>query len=107
MNKSTESQQVSWWDVHEFVTPLLERVGSWPPAGTPAWCLLDDDEPAKWAALLDNAQHHALRVETSQQAECEASSAVSAAVDWAAFGRASRSYREFCAERPWLARRPS
>ncbi len=58
------SAQVSWWDVHEFVAPLLEHVGSYPMAGTPEWCALPDYDPAKTAALLDAARHWALRVET-------------------------------------------
>jgi hypothetical protein len=50
--------------------------------GTPAWCDLDDTDPRKLAALLDAAQHWALRLETSQTAECEASHAVSRSADW-------------------------
>jgi hypothetical protein len=61
--KAVESQQVSWWDVHTFVSPWLEVVGSWPTAGTPEWCALPDGDPAKIAALCDAAQHHALRIE--------------------------------------------
>jgi hypothetical protein len=78
------SQQVSWWSVHEHITPLLEAIGSWPMAGTLAWCALPDDDPVKLAALLDGAQHWALRVETCQQAQAEASREVSAAVHWSA-----------------------
>jgi hypothetical protein len=78
------SAQVAWWTVHEFVSPLLEAVGSWPIVGTPAWCALPDDDPAKLAALLDAAQHHALRVETAQQAMAEASHDISAAAHWSA-----------------------
>jgi hypothetical protein len=58
------SRAVCWWEVNTFVAPLLARVGSWPMAGSVAWCALADDHPAKWAALLDAAQHWALRVET-------------------------------------------
>jgi hypothetical protein len=78
------SSAVSWWSVHEYVTPLLDEVGSWPMAGTPEWVALDDDDPHKLAALFDAAQHHALRVETCQQACAEASQAVSASADWRA-----------------------
>lgn len=76
------SSQVSWWDVHEYVEPVLESVENWPMAGTVAWCALDDADPRKLAAIYDAAQHWALRVETSQEAMCEASQAISAAVDW-------------------------
>jgi Protein of unknown function (DUF2742) len=86
---SNSSRQVSWWTVHEFVQPYLDAAGSWPMAGTPAWCLLDDDDPAKWAALLDGAQHHALRVELNQSARAEASRAVSATANWSAIATRS------------------
>jgi hypothetical protein len=102
---AVSSQQVNWWDVHLFVEALLAEVGSWPTAGTPEWCSLANDDPRKWAALLDAAQHWALRVETCQVAECEASHAVSAAVDWSAFARAQRRHNEFYAEKPWLRMR--
>jgi hypothetical protein len=31
------SQQVSWWDVHECVSQLLDRIDWWPLIGTPEW----------------------------------------------------------------------
>jgi hypothetical protein len=112
MSKRIESRQVSWWDVHTFVAPLLESVADrdvqntvkWPLLGTPAWCSLDDSDPLKWAALLDAAQHCALRWETTQQAYAEASHDVAAAADWSAI--ASRSYNRaaFYQARPWLKR---
>jgi Protein of unknown function (DUF2742) len=103
--KAVESQQVSWWSVHEFVTAVLNQVNDWPTLGTPAWCSLAHDDPRKWAAVLDGGQHHALRMETCQEAECEASHAISAAVDWSAFAQARRRHNEFYAEKPWLKRR--
>jgi hypothetical protein len=90
----TASQQVSWWSVHEQVTGLLQEVGDWPMAGTPAWCALDDDDPVKLAALFDAAQHWALRVETCQEAECEASHDISAVADWSAIATEIRQRRE-------------
>jgi hypothetical protein len=101
------SQQVSWWDVHLFVEPLLAEVGDWPMAGTPEWCALDDDDPAKTAALLDAARHWILRVETRQAAECAASSDVSAAADWGQIGQQIRAHNEFYTEKPWLRRQES
>jgi hypothetical protein len=77
-----ESQQVSWWSVREFIMPVLNQANDWPMLGTPAWCSLAHDDPRKWCALLDSAQHWALRVETCQEARAEASRAVSEAVDW-------------------------
>ena len=81
--------------------------GVWPAAGTPAWCDLPDDDPAKLAALLDAAQHWALRVETCQAAQCEASRDISAAYDWAALSVWLRRHREFYAAHPYLKRRPA
>lgn len=101
---STASAAVSWWTVHEHVSPLLDAVGSWPMAGTPEWVALPDDDPAKIAALFDAARHWALRVDTSQEAWCQASRAVSAAADWAAIGREIRSRNDFYRSRPWLKR---
>lgn len=98
------SRQVAWWEVHAHVAPLLARVGSWPTAGTPAWCALDDNDPAKLAALLDAAQHWALRLETCQQAACDASRAVSAAEDWAALAWETKRHNDFYASHPWLKR---
>ena len=73
-------------------------------AGTPAWCALGDDDPAKLAALLDAAQHHALRVENCQQAKCEASREISAAADWPAIARELRDINEFYTANPWAKR---
>jgi hypothetical protein len=101
---SSGSRQVSWWSVHQHVAALLAEVGSWPLAGTPTWCALDDDDPRKLAALLDAAQNWALRIETMQEAACEASRAVSAAADWSAIGQRIRDGAEFYAAHPWLKR---
>lgn len=76
-----------WWGVHEWVNPFLERIGAWPMVGTTAWSDLADDDPAKLAALLDAAQHWALRVDTCQEAMAEASRAVSQAADWGAIAQ--------------------
>lgn len=98
------SQQVSWWSVHEFVAERLALVKSWPRAGSPAWCLLDDHDPAKWAALLDDAQHHALRVETAQEGACQASRAIADSETWGEVGRQILVRRAFYTFRPWLKR---
>ncbi len=99
-----QSQAVAWWPVHEFVAPLLTQIETWPMAGTPAWCDLPDDHPAKWAALLDAAQHHALRVEIAQEARRDAAESISAATDWPAIANATRERAEFCAANPWARR---
>jgi Protein of unknown function (DUF2742) len=101
---SLSSQQVSWWSVHEHIAPILSSVESWPTAGTPQWCALDDDDPHKLAALLDAAQHWILRVETCQEARCDASREISDAVDWSAMAREINERADFYAARPWLRR---
>jgi hypothetical protein len=98
------SQQVSWWPVHEHVADKLAQVQSWPTVGTPAWCVLDEDDPRKLAALFDAAQHWALRLETCQEAYADARTEISAAADWSRIAQDIRSGREFYAARPWLRR---
>jgi hypothetical protein len=98
------SQQVSWWAVHEFVTAVLSQVNGWPMLGTPAWCSLTHDHPAKWAALLDGAQHWALRVETCQLSRAEASRAIAVAVHWPKVAQENKQRNDFYAAHPWLRR---
>lgn len=81
------SRTVDWWSVHTYVQPVLTEVGSWPMAGTIAWQLLSDTDPRRWAALLDAARHHVLRVDAAQEALAEASSDIAAAADWPHIGR--------------------
>ena len=99
-----ESRQVNWWRVHRFIAPVLDQVGHWPMAGTPAWCALAHDSPLKWAALLDADQHHCLRVEMAQEARCAASKAVSRTVDWPAVAQEIWQLNDFRASRPWARR---
>ncbi|WP_373199835.1 DUF2742 domain-containing protein [Mycobacterium marinum] len=91
---SISGRAVSWWEVHTHVAPVLAAAGSWPMVGTPAWCQLDDTDPAKLAAVRDAAQHWALRVETCQQAMAAASHEVSAADDWGAVARSARRHAD-------------
>ena len=104
MSDTLASQQVSWWSVHEFVSAVLDQVNGWPLVGTSAWCSLADEDPQKWVALLDAAQHWALRVETAQESRCEASRDVSDAADWRAIAREVSVRRAFYERRPWLRR---
>ncbi|ULN51537.1 DUF2742 domain-containing protein [Mycolicibacillus parakoreensis] len=72
---------MSFWEVHQWVERwIADR--EFPMAGTVAWQSLSDADPAKWAAILDAAQHHILRVETAQEAQAAASHAISASTDW-------------------------
>lgn len=104
---TTPSQQVSWWSVHQFVQKYLVTAGDYPWPGTPAWCLLPDDSREKWAGLLDFAQHHALRVETAQEARAEASKAVAGSVDWPKVAREIAQLRSFREAHPWARRQVS
>lgn len=88
-----ESQQVNWWEVHEFVLPYLAAAGAWPMAGTPAWCHLPDDDDRKLAALLDAARHWALRVDTCQAERAQASKDIASAADWPAIASEIRKLR--------------
>ena len=104
MNAAISSQQVSWFEVHEFVEPFLDVAGAWPMAGSPEWVALGSDDPVKLAALLDAAQHWALRVETYQQALADASRDISAAEDWSGVAREIKGRKEFYAAKPYLKR---
>jgi hypothetical protein len=99
-----DSQQVSWWSVREYIMPVLNQANGWPLLGTPAWCSLAHDDPRKWCALLDGAQHHALRMELNQEARAEASRAVSGAVDWPAVSQEMFKLRAFREFHPWAKR---
>lgn len=102
------SQSVSFWSVRLFVERWRESVGvgpeDFPMLGTPAWCNLPDDDPRKLAAVHDGGQHHALRIETAQEARAEASRAVAGAADWAAISREIRQRQDFHAANPWAKR---
>lgn len=88
------SQQVSWWSVHQAVSPLLTSVESWPLLGTPEWCALPDGDLRKVAALFDAAQHWSLRMETCQQGLAQAAHDVSAGEDWSAIAAEMRARDE-------------
>jgi hypothetical protein len=60
---------------------LVAHANHLPPAGTPAWCALDDSNPAKLLALASAGEHHVLRIETAQEALAQASRDVADAVD--------------------------
>ena len=102
-NRNT-AQSVNWWTVHRFVQTVLDQVDGWPMAGTPAWCSLTHDDPTKWAALLDSAQHWALRIEMNQEARAEASKDISAAADWKAIAQELSQLQAFRAANPWAKR---
>ncbi|RFZ08113.1 DUF2742 domain-containing protein [Mycobacterium marinum] len=108
MPNTTESQQVSWWSVSQFVNAVLGQAnaGPLPWPGTPSWCAMSDGDPRKLLAVAEFGVHHALRVETAQAARAEASRAVAGSVDWPQIAREVRQRRDFYTERPWLKRVP-
>lgn len=80
------SHTVDWWPVHEYVTERI-TAADWPMAGTLDWIRLPDRHPEKVAAILDAAQHWALRIELHQAALAEASQDISTATDWKAIAQ--------------------
>lgn len=102
-----ESQQVDWWSCHTFIEAAIRQanIGPLPLAGTPTWCALTDGDPRKLLALAVAGEHHALRMETAQQAQADSSRAVAAAADWSRVAREIRQRSGFYAERPWLRRK--
>jgi hypothetical protein len=106
MSRTVESQQVSWWPVHEFLEAVLAQanVGPLALAGTPAWTSLSDVDPRKLLALAAEGEHHVLRKEVAQAAHAEASRAISGAADWSAVSREIRQRATFFQDRPWLKR---
>lgn len=99
LNTCVSARQVSWWSVHEYVAPVLARVGEHPTIGTPAWCALRDDDPRKVAAVFNAAQHWSLQLEMNQEAKAEASRAISAAADWPAVASEIQQRNSFRADR--------
>lgn len=108
-SSSRASEQVSWWDVHEFLEAIVAQanVGPLPRAGSPAWCELADGDPRKLLAVAIDGEHHVLRVEVAQAARAEASRAVSASADWPAVAREIQQRKDLYASKPWLRRSDS
>ena len=110
MYPQLESRAVAWWPVLTFTA---DRIGLQPETipelrvpllGTPAWCALEPDDPAKLAAVLDGGQHFALRLEIEQEARADASHTVSAAADWRGIAQAASQREAWLAQRPWARR---
>lgn len=110
--KGSPSQSVAWWPVLTYVAARLgieptdvPRISLLLPLlGTPAWCDLADDDPAKLAAVLDGGCRHALRLELNQEARAEASKAIAASADWRAIAQELTELRAFRAANPWAER---
>lgn len=82
------SEQVAFAEALRFA---VEHLGVDPQqvllAGSPAWCALDDDDPAKTNALIVAGLHWALHLDLGQSARAEASKAVAASENWSRIGR--------------------
>jgi hypothetical protein len=81
------SHTVTWFPVHELVAPALATVPFWPTAGSVQWLHLADNDPRKWAAVLDGGRQWALRLDTAGQLLAEASHDVAGSTDWTAVAR--------------------
>ncbi len=77
------SQQISWWDVHQFVQAL--DLPPLPFPGTPAWQHASD--AVKAMACIAAAEHYALLLDTRQERLAETSKAIAAGENWAAVAR--------------------
>ena len=93
---SPASREVSWWNVHLFITAAVAQAncGPLPMAGTPAWGALSDTDPRKVLALAAAGVHHVLRMETAQLALAQAAEDVHGGEDWSEVARQVRRRRE-------------
>lgn len=87
------ARAVDFYPVHRLVAPILTNVESWPAAGTLPWQRLADEDPSKWAAILDAGLYGALHMQLRQEALSEASHDIAAAADWSALARQLRNGR--------------
>jgi len=62
------SYGVNWEAVRDFVYRLPARPNTTIIAGSPEWCALDDDDPAKLAALITAGSRWVLEEEIDQLA---------------------------------------
>ncbi len=106
------SRSVAWWPVLTYIADLLgveptavpDEAQRVPLLGTPAWCALPDDAPAKLAAVLHGGCHHALRLELTQEASAEASKAISTMHDWKAVAGELSGLAAHREANPWARR---
>lgn len=86
------SREVSATATYLQIAPLL--VDDFPECGTPAWCNLPDEDPRWWAGLVFAALQQVLTQDIRQDAEHQASQAISTTIDWSDFALKSRAHRD-------------
>lgn len=91
------SREVQFYPVYKLLAPMLTCPSLIP--GTPAWCQLDDTDPAKWQAILWAAVWWAIAEECRQDALADAGEQISAAENWADVARQVQRRREIDALR--------
>lgn len=79
---SPASRQISWWPVYEYLRNHGYALTGHPIPGTPQWCELDDDDPAKLNAIVAYGLFFTLHLDTHQEALADASKTVAAAENW-------------------------
>lgn len=103
-------QPITWEPVHTFVGRLLAGRSTTIICGTPDWIQLDDDDPAKVAALLQAGSRWCLEMEIAQieqqRLDAKASAIdISQARDWAAVAQRIRDRDAFYRDHPDLRRK--
>lgn len=85
------NRQIAWYETLLFAQRFAAGQGvDLDPlllAGTPQWCRLADDDPAKLAALVAGGVREALRNDTRQAATAESSREIAQMFPWAELGR--------------------
>jgi len=102
----TACREVDWYAVAVFAESLLTRFDRLPTPGTPSWSALSDRDPVKLAAVISVARFWAFDASCRQDAEIQASHAVSAAADWGAISRYLRDEADFYRRALYLKRIP-
>ncbi|MCF3939070.1 DUF2742 domain-containing protein [Gordonia tangerina] len=104
---------MSYPEVRNYVQRLVgEHGGPAPIAGSPTWCALSDDNPAKLLAVLHCGTRWVLEeamasIDERRLAEKAAAVEVSQAADWARVGSEIRRRDEWLRTHPWAKREVS
>lgn len=102
--------EVSWEPVHTFVGRLLAGRHTTIIAGTPEWCELPDEDPAKLVALITAGSRWALEAELEEldrrrNAAKHAAIEVATALDWTRVAKRIRDRDQFYRDNPDLRRK--